>query len=274
MRRPNPVHSAALQILPLIAIAVASARLLAQTETAPLPKFEVAAIKPSAPGSHGGGLKANPGGQTFVAEHMSLRQLIKYAYKISDSELVGGPDWVDTFPFDLQMKSDRPTNRTELPLLIQDLLADRFQLHFRRETRTLPALILTVDKGGSRMTPNDGPDQWAISIQGTGGGPPPKPPKWAGTRCSMKYLTYWIAQQEDRPVIDRTGLPGFYDFKLEYAPDLAVRGIKGPNGEPPPFFDGPTLFTALREQLGLKLESMKGPVEVYVIDHAAKPAEN
>jgi uncharacterized protein (TIGR03435 family) len=250
------------------------ARGLAQTESNTIPRFEVATIKPSGPDSRGGGLRANPGGQTFVAVNMPLRMLIKYAYKISDSQVLGGPDWVDKVGFDLQMKSERPTDRTQLPVMIQSLLADRFQLHFRREMRTLPALVLTVDKAGSKMTLNDGPDQWAVSIRGDGGGPPPATPKWKGTKCSMAYLSYWIAQQEERPVLDHTGLTGFYDFKLEYAPDLSARGLKGPGGEPPPVFDGPTLFTALREQLGLKLESAKGPVEVFVIDHVEKPAGN
>ena len=175
--------------------------------------------------------------------------------------------------YDFQAKADHPTNRSELPLLFQALVTERFRLQFHRETRTLPCLELTVDKGGHKLTLNDGPDKWEIMITGDGGGPPPAPPRFKGVRASMPYLCWWIAQRENRPVVDKTGLPGFYDFKLEFAPDLGGRPLVV-NGEQFPGFDGPTIFTALRQQLGLRLESTKGPVDVMVIDHVEHATDN
>jgi uncharacterized protein (TIGR03435 family) len=215
-----------------------------QTETK-TPSFEVVSIKRSDPAARNG-----------------------------CSQLAGGPDWLDTEFYDFQAKADHSLTRTELPAVFQALVAERFKLQFHRETRTLPALVLTVDKSGAKMKANDGPDEWAISIVGDGGGSPPKPPKFKGTRCAMSYLTWWIAQRENRPVLDKTGLPGFWDFTLEFVPDGMGDGRKGPGGEALPAFDGPTLYTALREQLGLKLESTKGPVEVYVIDHVERATAN
>ena len=243
--------------------------------------FEVASVKAAntrpEPGEFGG-IRALPGGQTYVARFVPLKLMIKLMYKITDSQIVGGPDWINTDRFDVRAKAEKPSTLDDLHIMFQTMLGDRFRLQFHRETRTLPAFVLSVDKTGSKMKVNEGPDPFEIPIQFSGGGPPPAPPTFTGTRCNMEYLRWWLgqqlngAQQVDRPVVDQTGLKGFYDFKLTYAPDLS--GRTGPNGEAPPSFDGPNLFQALREQLGLKLESTKGPVEVFIIDHVEKPADN
>jgi uncharacterized protein (TIGR03435 family) len=237
--------------------------------------FEVATIKRSDPSARNNGcfIKGQAGGQTFVGRCVSLRLLIKYSYRIIDSQLDGGPDWLDNELYDFDAKADHPLNRAELPVFFQSLLADRFQLKFHRETRTLPALVITVDKAGSKMKSNDSPDQWAISIV-RDGGTPPSPPKFKAVRCTMSYLGWWIAQQESRPVLDRTDLTGYWDFTLEFVPEWLGDGRKGSNGEPMPVVDGPTLDKAMREQLGLRLEPAKGPVEVYVIDHVERPSAN
>jgi uncharacterized protein (TIGR03435 family) len=227
------------------------------------PAFEVVSIKPSDPATLNGGIKGNPGGQTFSAVNLSLRFLIKYAYKISDSQVAAGPDWLDKDRYDIQMKAEHPINRTEFPALVKSMLTDNFKLQFHKETRTQTALVMTTDKAGSKMKPNDGPDEWEISVQYVPNGPPPAPVKVKGVRCSMMALAYWIAQIENRAVVDKTELPGYYDFTIEYAPNVEQ-----------PVFDGPNLITALRQQLGLKMESAKTPVEVYVIDRAEKPADN
>jgi uncharacterized protein (TIGR03435 family) len=243
--------------------------------------FEVTSVKPTAtPPSQGefGGIRALPGGQTYVARFVPLKLMMKLMYKITDSQIVGGPDWINTDRFDVRAKAEQPTTLDNLHIMFQTLLADRFELKFHRETRTLPAFLLTVDKGGSKMKVNESPEPFDIPIQLSSQAQPPKPPVFTGARVSMEYLSWWLGQQlnnvqqVDRPVVDQTGLKGFYDFKLSYAPDLS--GRTGPNGETPPSFDGPSLFQALREQLGLKLESSKGPVEVFVIDHVEKPKEN
>jgi uncharacterized protein (TIGR03435 family) len=237
------------------------------------PAFEVAAIKPSDPMAHGNGCfpKGQPGGQTFIGRCITARLLITYSYKIIDIQLVGGPDWLDTQLYDFDAKSDHSLTRAELAPMLQTMLADRFKLQFHRETRTMPSLVLTVDKAGAKMKPNDGPNAWEIAIVSA---PSSSIPKFKGTRCPLSYLSWWIAQREDRPVVDKTGLDGFWDFTLEFVPDGMGDGRKGPNGDPIPALDGPTLRKALREQLGLKLEPEKGPVDVYVIEHVEKATGN
>jgi uncharacterized protein (TIGR03435 family) len=247
---------------------------LSQAET-PVPAFEVATITPSDPTARNACfIQGQPGGQTFVGRCVSLRLLIKYSYKITDSQLAGGPEWLDTEFYDFEAKADHSLNRAELPPLFQALLTDRFKLQFHRETRTLPALILSMDKSASKMKAHDGPDEWVIPIMGAGAESAARTPRFKGTRCAMSYLSWWIGQRENRPVLDKTGLAGFWDFMLEFVPDGLGDGRKGPSGEPLPPIDGPTLTTALREQLGLKLESAKGPVEVYVIDHVERATAN
>src|ERR1022692_658125 len=235
--------------------------------------FELVSIKASDPDNRNCFIKGQPGGQTFGGNCVTLRLLIKYSYKITDAQLAGGPDWLDYERYDFQAKADRPVNRTELPPMFQAMVVERFQLKFHRETRTLPALVLTVDKGGSKMKANDKPDDWTIPITLANGPAPPKPPKFAGVRVAMSYLTWWLAQLQNRPVLDQTALPGYWDFTLEFVPDGAIDRPPMVNGEAVPF-DGPSIYAALREQLGLKLESMKGPVEVYVIDHVEKATAN
>jgi uncharacterized protein (TIGR03435 family) len=155
--------------------------------------------------------------------------------------------------------------------MLQTMLADRFHLQFHRETRTMPSLVLTVDKTGAKMKPNDGPNTWEIAMTGVPGA---SIPKFKGTRCPMSYLSWWIAQRENRPVVDKTGLDGFWDFTLEFVPEGLGDGRKGAAGEPVPPLEGPALPVALREQLGLKLEPEKAPVDVYVIDHMEKASGN
>jgi bla regulator protein BlaR1 len=243
--------------------------------------FEVTSVKPRTvmpkPGEFAG-IHVLPGGQTYEARAATLKNMIRLMYKISDVQIVGAPDWINTDRFDVDAKAEKPTTLDNLHIMFQNLMADRFKLQFHRETRTMPAFVLTVDKGGSKMKVNEEPEPFQIPIQFSSGGPPPTPPTFAGKRVDMEYLRWWLGQQlretqlMDRPVVDQTGLKGFFDFKLTYAPDFS--GRTGPNGEPPPSFDGPNLFQALKEQLGLKLESTKGPVEVFIIDHVEKPSEN
>jgi uncharacterized protein (TIGR03435 family) len=138
----------------------------------------------------------------------------------------------------------------------------------------LPAYELVVDKSGPKLTENDSPEHYDIPIQRTGLG------KLQATRCSMSYFSWILSQGLDRPVLDQTGLSQHYDFKLvwtpEPPPDIGVRRDAGANPPPrelPPT-SGPDIFTALREELGLKLESHKGPVDVMVIDHVERPSAN
>jgi uncharacterized protein (TIGR03435 family) len=152
--------------------------------------------------------------------------------------------------------------------MFQNLLVDEFKLKFHKETKEGPVYALLLEKGGLKMTVNDSPEKFQIPINGD-------PAHVTGTRVPMQYLTWWLSQvlqRDERPVIDRTGLDKNYDFKLSFAPELPP----GFNTEnlPPGFLDHPSIFDALRQELGLRLERQKGPIEYYVIDHAEKPAEN
>jgi uncharacterized protein (TIGR03435 family) len=229
--------------------------------------FEVATVKPSDPAARGGGIRPLPGGQTYVATSVPLRMMIKLMYGITDVQIVGGPDWINTDRFDVRAKAEKPSNLNELHEMFQTLLADRFKLQFHRETRTLPVYALVVDKPG-KMKVDDSANNFDIPIQGTGRG------QVAGVRVPMSYLAWFLSQQLNRPVLNKTDLDKFYAFTLQWTPELPPGFVPRPGEEPPPVADGPTIFTALREQLGLKLDSQKGPVEVFVIDSAQKPVEN
>jgi uncharacterized protein (TIGR03435 family) len=232
--------------------------------------FEVAAIRPSDPATMGDCyMKGQPGGQTFTGRCIPLRVIMKYAYKITDSQIAAGPAWMDSELYDFEAKADRPITRAEVATLFQGLLADRFKLQFHKEARTMAAMALSVDKSGSKMTVNDSTYEWEIPVTNI----PGKIPKFKGTRCPMSYLSWWIGQRENRPVLDKTGLGGFWDFTLEFVPDAMAVARKGANGDIPPM-DGPSLVSALRDQLGLKLESEKAPVDVYIIDHVERATAN
>lgn len=233
--------------------------------------FDIVAIRPSDPTLRGDCyMKGQPGGQTFTGRCVPLSLIVKYAYKIIDSQIVGGPGWMNTELYDFEAKTDRPVTRAEVATLFQTLLADRFKLQFHNETRTLSALVLTVDKAAHKMKANDSSYEWDIPIMPM----PGSIPKFKGTRCPMYYLSWWIAQRESRPVLDKTGLSGFWDFTLEFIPEGMGEGRRSANGDLGPAMDGSSLSTALRQQLGLKLESEKAPVEVYVIDHVEKASAN
>jgi uncharacterized protein (TIGR03435 family) len=247
---------------------------LAQSQDPPL-AFDVASIKLSKPGGRGGGIRPLAGGQTYVATNVPVRQIIKLMYRLADSQLVGGPNWLDTEFYDVEGKTEmKGATSDQLHEMFQTLLADRFKLRFHTETRETARYVLTVDKSGSKMKVSELPNNFDIPLQGVGRG------KIAAQREPMSHFCWFLSQGLNAPVVDKTGLDKNYDFTLEWSPELqdaAKAGTQppgnGPN-EPPPSSDGPTLFTALREQLGLKLELQKGPVQVFVIDHAERPAEN
>jgi uncharacterized protein (TIGR03435 family) len=235
--------------------------------------FEVASIKPSAPGIVGGGIKPMPGGQEYVVQNMPVRAVMSVLYKIPLRQIVGGPDWLDTDRYEIDAKADHSYNIDDLHTMFYNLLADEFKLQFHKETREGPVYALMLDKSGSKMKVNETDQKFDIPItRGRDG-------VATGTRVPIAYLCWWLGQnlqQDQRPVIDKTGLDKFYDFTLSFRPNLPANFDPAnlPSDLPSGFLDRPTLFDALREQLGLKLESQKGPVDYYIIDHAEKPSGN
>jgi uncharacterized protein (TIGR03435 family) len=256
----------------LAATALAAAGLLhAQTESQPQRlSFEVASIKPSEPGGRGGGIRAMPGGQTYVAQNVPLRLIIMLMYKITDSQIVGGPAWMDKDLYDIEAKAPKPSSLDQLHEMFQNLLADRFKLQFHRATKEIHAYVMTVDKSGSKLKENLSAEPFDFPIK------PGGPGKIVATHVDMRYFCWWIAQRFNTPVVDQTGLKGFYDFTFDWMPDLPPP--PPPDAAPeririqPP--DPGSMFSALREQLGLKVESRKAPVEVFVIDHVERPSAN
>jgi uncharacterized protein (TIGR03435 family) len=238
------------------------------TPTAPL-SFEVASIKPSKPGAGGGGIKPMSGGQGYIATNVPVKMMIKLMYHLNDRQISGGPRWLDTDFYDVEAKADGPHNVDDLHVMFQNLLVDRFKLQFHKETRMLGAFELVVDKSGAKLTENKSPEHFDIPIRGTGRG------KLEAMHCSMSYFAWVLSQMFDQPVVDQTGLRQFYDFKLEWTPEPPPgMGAGGGAGANLPPTNGPDIYTAIREELGLRLESHKGPVEVMIIDRIERPSEN
>ena len=231
--------------------------------------FEVASIRPGEVGQ-GGGIKALPGGQEYSARNVSVKLIISLMYKVPMRQITGGPAWMETEAWNIEAKADKSYSLDDLHAMFQNLLVDEFKLKLHKESKEGPIYALTVDKSGSKMKVNDAPQDFKIPI-GFG-----RDGVVNGTRVPMEYFAWWlgqtILQREERPVIDRTGLTGHYDFTLAFAPDLPPDFPK--DRLPPGLLDRPNIFDALKQQLGLKLEPQKGPVEYYVIDHLEHPAGN
>lgn len=230
--------------------------------------FEVAAIRPAQP-SESGGIKPMPGGDGYLVQNMPVKIMISLMYKVPSRQIKGAPDWLDSDRYDITAKADHAYSIDDLHIMFQNLLADRFNLKFHKEIKEGPVYALMVDKSGSKMKVNESAQDFKIPMI------PGPDNTFVGTRVPMQYLCWFLGQQltaQERPVIDKTGLDKTYDFTLSFLPASAANVPK--ESLPPSLQDRPSLFDALKEQLGLKLEAEKGPVEYYVIDHVEKPSEN
>jgi uncharacterized protein (TIGR03435 family) len=223
--------------------------------------FEVASIRPNHSGSDEANVNSLPGGRLVVTNE-SLRELIKLAFGVKDYQIAKAPGWIDAARFDIAAKTAGATGSSfeELKSRVRDLLESRFALASHRETRELPVYSLTVGKNGSKLKEhNDG--SFTKTRKGCG--------HLAGSRVTMDVLATMLSRQFERDVINRTGLTGKFDFELDWTPDTE----RCPATENPGIAR-PSIVTAVQEQLGLKLEAAKGPVEILVIDHVEKSSEN
>jgi uncharacterized protein (TIGR03435 family) len=228
--------------------------------------FEVVSIKPSASGGRGGAMKVLPGGQEFRVQNFSLRSMISFMYYVPMRQLSGGPDWIDSEAWDIQAKAEHPYELDDLREMFRNMLADEFKLKMAKSVKEGPVYALLVDKSGPKMTVNEKPPDFEISIQGGPGG------VTVGRRVWMTRLCYFLQQvlsRDERPVIDKTGLTGFYDFTLSFLPELPPGFDK--ERLPPEMLNRPSIFEALKSQLGLRLEAQKGPVEYYVVESVSRP---
>jgi uncharacterized protein (TIGR03435 family) len=257
------------------------------TQTAPQPAFEIISVKPSKPGGARNTSIGATGGR-FVATNVTVKGLLRYAYRtrttdLLNSQLVGGPAWVDTDPFDVEAKPEgdgRSVPLEQMQFMVRSLLRDRFKVTLHREQRDMAVYNLVVVKNGTLKLSEDQSTPAPLGAQQAPN--PSAPPRGAArmavgssggtleaTAIGMGQLASSLQVQLDRPVLDKTGLQGLYDIHLQFTPDT------DPLGRPPIApSDAPSVFTAIQEQLGLKLESSRGQVDVIVIDHVEKPSEN
>jgi uncharacterized protein (TIGR03435 family) len=250
---------------------------LAQSPAAPakFEAFEVATVKPTGPDPKGRYIRMQSVHQ-FEAKNHALKTLIAAAYNLSPQAISGGPAWVESDHYDILAKTPneaRP-NLDEQMSMLRKLLAERFKLTFHREQKELSIYALTVAKKGSKL------QESTASAEPHPEGPPPlvfvispQAVRLPARSASIAELASVLQRAAlDRPVVDRTGLSARYDFDLEWAPDETQFG--GVLGKGPDDSVKPDLFAALQQQLGLKLEAIRGPVDALVIDHAERPSEN
>lgn len=235
------------------------------------PSFEVATIKPSKPGEPGKLITVQ--GTRFRTVNFTLLDLIKFAYGVQEKQVIGGPKWISSDKFDIQAEPNVPgtPDAEQLKSMVQKFMADRFGLKFHRETKTMSAYVLTVGKSGPKMTkdtnnPNGLP---ALFFRQLG-------VLTVANATMDEFAGLMQSAVLDRPVVNETNLQGKWDFLLKWTPDESQ--FQGMGVKVPPPSDAanapPPLFTAIQEQIGLKLKAGKSPVPVLVIDHVAPPSPN
>jgi bla regulator protein blaR1 len=261
-----------------------------QTQRSPTRHFEAASIK--AGSSSDQRLFYNmsdiqSGGQ-FTVSNITVKRLIEDAYRIKDFQISGGPGWIRSDLFDIAAKPDGPVSYEQFPQMLQSLLAERFQLAIKSATREMPVYVLVAAKNGPKFNVAHESDPNFIDLSGRptppGGGRPRitiiRRGRLTAQGLNMAAFADNLANVLGRTVLDKTGLSRMYDIKIEWRPDenqiamFGAMGVPEGFGAPPSDWDGPTLFTALEEQLGLKLESQKGPVEIFTIEHVERPSAN
>jgi len=251
-----------------------------QTVAAP-PAFEVASVKPAPPPSEGK-FMVQMGGDPGMVDYknVSLKTLIARAHEMKDYQ-VSGPDWLDSARFDVVAKIPPNTPPGQVPQMLQTLLAERFKLTAHREQKVMPVYAMVVGKNGPKLKPVEGESggRMRMSIG-------PRGRQMSGP-ATMSALAGGLSQMLDRPVVDLTELKGTYDIDLEWVPDeregggmmakmkaMAEAASTDPHGDPlgP---NGLSLFGALQERLGLRMEARKSPVDIVVVDSAQQvPTEN
>jgi uncharacterized protein (TIGR03435 family) len=259
--------SLARPLILLVTVASALSSALSQTASTRL-TFEVATIRTSQATDRTGGIKPLPGGNGYSAVNIPVKLMISLMYRVPMSQLEGGPAWLDSDRYDIKAKSEQSYDIEDLHVMYQNLLADRFNLKFHKETREGSVYALTLDTPGSKMKANDSPQDYKIPMNFGPNGV-------IGIRVPMPYFCWWLGQQvqsSKRPIIDLTGLTKNYDFNISFAPELPPDVSK--ETLPPELRDRPSIFDALKQQLGLKLTPQRGPVEHYIIDHIDRPSDN
>jgi uncharacterized protein (TIGR03435 family) len=252
---------------------------------APLPEFEAVSIKPNKSGDRQSAMRGAPGGR-LIATNVPVRRLITWAYQVRDFQISGEPAWADSERYDVETKSEgnprfdfiQPTLET----MFRGVLADRFKLTLHRETKELPVYSLVIAKNGPKIHAVDEgncpevPNQQnpCRFLRNTKFG------QLTGEKAPMAALTVTLSALTQTIMVDKTDLKGSFSYKLDWTPYLPQPQAPGGANQAMPAvpFDPssfvPAISTALQEQLGLKLEPGKGPVEILVIDHVERPSGN
>jgi uncharacterized protein (TIGR03435 family) len=242
----------------------------AQSSAPGAARFEVATVKPTIPDNPGGYALNCSNGAGFVAKEQTLLSLIEWAYDLphGTNRVLGGPNWMSSTEsrFEVHGKVERPVSFEECRLMVQSLLGDRFRIMLHWETRELPVYTMTVGKKGPKLH-RAGEDPKVLSSVTLNGAPIQIGDGYrttaSGRGMSMEELARLLTRLPavGRTVIDKTGIDGFYGFSLDYALTFGDE-------------NHPDIFAALQQQLGLRLESTKAPVEIILVDHAERPTGN
>ncbi len=246
-------------------VAQASAPQPVQSPVKPDFSFEVSTVKPTGPVTDGRTHINYPAGGDFSASNVTLNGLMEWAFEMPEKRILDGPAWMASERFDLQAKTDAETDRRLRAMpgeeahvvkrkMVQALLADRFAMKWHEETRTLPAFDLVLAPGGSKLKPSSSNGKKS-SIGRT---------YFRGAGLTAELIAEQLSRLQDKVVVDRTGLDGRYDFQMEWTPDDA----------PQTDTSAPSFFTALQEQLGLKLVPAKEPLRVMVMEQVEQPSPN
>lgn len=289
----------------------------------PAPVFEVASVKPNKSGTNFVNIGNLPGGR-FNATNVTPYMLLRQAYNLQPSQIIGAPSWLESEHFDIVAKASGEVGPGQMPLMIRALMVDRFKLLAHTETRELQIYALVKARSDGKLGPQlkpsavdcaamrgrggpppggpAGPGGFVGRGVGPGGVPAPPPPpggpggagfgtgvrppcaqmfgpaSLGGGGMTMAQLANMLSTRVNRIIVDRTGLTGGFDLDLNWTPDQMPQGAPAafPGAPPLPPIDpnGPSIFTAIQEQLGLKLDSTKGPADVLVIDSIVRPTDD
>jgi uncharacterized protein (TIGR03435 family) len=258
-----------------------------QQRPAAAPVFQVASIRPNTSGETRQGVRFYPPSDRVTVTNLTLRGLIRNAYQLQDDQIAGGPGWLDSDHFDIVANGDGNHSPQDKWLMMRALILERFKLETHNETRQLPVYALVIAKSDGTLGPKlrrVDPDCTAPRTPPPAGPPDRNQPNQCGALYagpgSVNFrgvlmgdlVRFGLASRLGRTVIDRTGLTGRFDLDLEF--DSTDRLQASPNAADTSVDSGPSITTALQEQLGLKLQAEKGPVELLVIDRAEHPVED
>ena len=246
-------------VKPLIVLLLTALACYGQSGAAPA-KYDVASIKPNTDNDSRFAFRIEPGG-SLSATGITLQRLMMSAFNVQNFRIVGGPDWLTTRRWDVQARPDRPAPLDQIRPMLRTLLETRFHLHSHSEIRQLPLFELSVDRRGSKVPPVKDPAAKPDVRLGPG--------SIQLTNNTAATFASQLSYSLNRPVVDRTNLSGKFDFALRWTPDPSETADQ-PAATP----NGPSIFTAVSEQLGLRLKAERGPVEVIVVDDAQLPPAN